>query len=122
MPATVRHLLTGRFLSVLASACQFGTAWAGLRLIYHRQESRPQPRPRSATNVCPLRSNTQGRGGRGLVIKHRSLPMCLSACLPMCSRAPCLIALPTPWTFLFRCCCWWWFAGLLSAGRGVTLM
>jgi len=39
MPSTVRRLLAGRICSVLAGPCQFGTAWAGLRLIHHHHSS-----------------------------------------------------------------------------------
>ena len=39
---TVRPLLAGRIFSVLAGACQFGTAWAGLRLIHHHHHNHHQ--------------------------------------------------------------------------------
>ena len=40
MPSTVRPLLAGQiFFSVLAGACKFGTAWAGLRPIHHHQRN-----------------------------------------------------------------------------------
>ena len=38
VPSTVRPLLAGRIFSVLTCACQFGTAWAGLRLIHHHHD------------------------------------------------------------------------------------
>ena len=58
------------------------------------EESRPRPGPRSATNVhwllrCP-RTHNKGRG-RGLVIKHHSLPIPLGGMLVCpCARVPCL--------------------------------
>jgi hypothetical protein len=30
-------LLAGRIFSVLAGACQFGTAWVGFRLVHNRE-------------------------------------------------------------------------------------
>ena len=43
MPSTVRPLLIGRIVSVRAGACQFGTAWAGLRLVHHHHHATPPP-------------------------------------------------------------------------------
>jgi len=57
VPSTVRpSLLAGRipdFFSVLAGACQFGTAWAGLRPIHHHHAAVPRTLHRAPVGQGP---------------------------------------------------------------------